>query len=425
MLREIFGRFAGPKILPRRTWGAQYAAVALLGGALLAGRAGAQEDVRAIVRTLAAPRDQFESSAQYRARLLRGPIDAVHMVTLSAMGSSHTCGAAITYDADSAAVVVRVATHQIDDPRSLTESAVVACDGRSGRAYVGSNAFGVRGVVRVLRDDRFAIAVDSTSVGAWRSDWHVPLDATAARASLSALRVRLSFRPRAAPDGALVTTDSTFDGATISDHLDLTVVTHVLWADSVSVALFDSRTGRVVGRYAVRRGDDPAAARAAAFVDSVRAQMAARLAFANKAPPQVRDPAPTEAPAPVSHDHMRFIANGCRVSASGMECALAVVNTDSTGRRAKKLYVDHADAIAGNASVRADDGKIGKTRRRIHGFTGEVDEIVPPASTMPLTLFFPKSLTAERATLTIHTRNGAFGNSETIRIDGVPIEGAP
>lgn len=192
------------------------------------------------------PKREYETTAEYMARVA-AVIDTVPvLVSVSNGGGSRCAQAVFHYDADSLRMQLSLQTTASEQFSIYDDAIRVACNETSLGTYPGQNAYGVSRTVRRYQVTEYWVQRDKTW---YMQTFHVswPMERTDAAASKPNLRAALYFVPTlAAEQKAAVFGYDKEDFPTINVPERVTWKRTFVAVDVLYIAIYDVRTGHVL-----------------------------------------------------------------------------------------------------------------------------------------------------------------------------------
>lgn len=198
-----------------------------------------------------APKSEFESTDEHRARLAKNPIPASWFLLRIQDNLS------VDYDADSQVVVCKIELASARSERDMPslQALLLGTQRRVGSSYTGQNAFGVRTQVsRVTREVSGIALVTQTGdpdhiVSEGDLSFAFPLNRAAAATVKPRLRVFAVCRViPSTPDGETVFMDSEEIAPTIDSPFQITIHYRFLTAHVSSLWFVDSASGVILSK---------------------------------------------------------------------------------------------------------------------------------------------------------------------------------
>jgi hypothetical protein len=187
-----------------------------------------------------APKSEFETTAQYEARLNAARISGKRLVLLLDDVREQT----FKYDADAGMMTATIPTSRVrflSEPNYPTHTVIRVHKSERRDEYVGQNAYGAERHISRTRGDEYGVVISQS----FNRPLVFPLDSTAAREAKPYLH--LGFACTILDDKPLK--DLTYHEPTISEPYDLAINEHYLPVSIGEVFVFDARTGVALLRF--------------------------------------------------------------------------------------------------------------------------------------------------------------------------------
>jgi hypothetical protein len=141
-------------------------------------------------------------------------------------------------------------------------------------------------------------------------------------------------------------------------------------------------------------------------------------------PPRRDAPSRSSARGVLEHFAISVLVCGVPNRSDSVSCGIQITNTDSTGRKNKRLYVD-AVYMTDNVGVKSEatEAQFGGKVGRIKGWAQLLDDQIPPGGTLLLIAAFTEPrLLGTSGTLLLKLSIGFGGSTKDVVIGNVPIQ---
>jgi hypothetical protein len=205
-------------------------------------------------------KDEYESKEKYlnwASRRLDTLFHAVRVSCPYAGGSydvdSRSMTKMISYDPDRGGYAIDLGTggSEMDDAGRQVGRVILDCRTSATGEYSGSNAFGARRAVTKQLERVYEVSYESSQEIGTHIDmkFFVPYPPDSARAIRATVRGAIVFKAGMRQERPPVETETRRVAPTVSRPVDYTAITERIHCSDAMFWLYDSRTGRVLGKF--------------------------------------------------------------------------------------------------------------------------------------------------------------------------------